>query len=56
MDHQSVPWQRSTGFPKLDRFRSVIDDMLVVDLDAPRKQRHAGSPAHTDFIALQAGT
>lgn len=26
--------------PKLDRFRSVIDDMLVVDLDAPRKQRH----------------
>ena len=26
--------------PKLDRFRSVIDEMLIVDLDAPRKQRH----------------
>lgn len=26
--------------PKLDRFRIVIDEMLIADLDAPRKQRH----------------
>ncbi|MDJ0315786.1 IS21 family transposase [Arthrobacter antibioticus] len=26
--------------PKLDRFRAVIDQMLIADLDAPRKQRH----------------
>lgn len=25
---------------KLDRFKPVIDDILVADLDAPRKQRH----------------
>lgn len=26
--------------PKLDRFRGLIDEMLIADLDAPRKQRH----------------
>lgn len=26
--------------PKLDRFRVLIDEMLIADLDAPRKQRH----------------
>lgn len=26
--------------PKLDRYRALIDQMLQVDLDAPRKQRH----------------
>lgn len=26
--------------PKLDRYRSLIDQMLLADLDAPRKQRH----------------
>jgi len=26
--------------PRLDLFRAVIDQMLMVDLDAPRKQRH----------------
>lgn len=28
------------SFPKLDRYRSAIDQMLTADLDAPRKQRH----------------
>lgn len=26
--------------PKLDKFRVLIDEMLIADLDAPRKQRH----------------
>lgn len=32
--------------PKLDPFKLAIDDMLRVDLDAPRKQRHTATRIH----------
>ena len=32
--------------PKLDPFKPAIDDMLRVDLDAPRKQRHTATRIH----------
>lgn len=40
-----LPSRRPAGFPprtapKLDRIRTVIDQMLTADLDAPRKQHH----------------
>lgn len=32
--------------PRLDPFKPVIDEMLRVDLDAPRKQRHTATRIH----------
>lgn len=32
--------------PKLDPFKPTIDDMLRLDLDAPRKQRHTATRIH----------
>ena len=32
--------QRMSPAPRLDPFKAAIDEMLGVDLDAPRKQRH----------------
>ncbi|WP_345516438.1 IS21 family transposase, partial [Phytohabitans houttuyneae] len=36
--------------PKLDPVRSVIDGMLRVDLDAPRKQRHTARRIHDRLL------
>lgn len=45
----AVPPERKTpvrAAPKLDSFKPVIDAMLRVDLDAPRKQRHTATRIH----------
>jgi hypothetical protein len=33
--------------PKLESFKKIVDEWLVADLDAPRKQRH--STRYRDF-------
>src|SRR6478672_8787441 len=35
---------------KLERFKTVIDDMLITDLTAPRKQRHTTKRIWTRLI------
>jgi len=45
----ALPPERKTPVrtaPKLDPFKPAIDDMLRVDLDAPRKQRHTATRIH----------
>lgn len=45
----AVPPERKVpvrAAPKLDPFKPVIDEMLRVDLDAPRKQRHTATRIH----------
>ena len=36
--------------PRLDPFKSAIDDMLRADLEAPRKQRHTARRIHVRLI------
>lgn len=44
---ESSAWPASAAYPdrgsKLDPFKPVIEEMLVADLDAPRKQRHTAT-------------
>lgn len=45
----AAPPERKTPVrtaPRLDPFKPVIDEMLRVDLDAPRKQRHTATRIH----------
>jgi len=42
---------RTAQAPKLDPVRAVIDDILQMDLDAPRKQRHTARRIHGRLLA-----